>query len=295
MNITNNIEIKDVSKSYQNMQVLNNINIKIGKGIYGLLGENGAGKTTLIKIISGEIMPTNGYIIINRMKAYPEDLFNLLGYLPQNYVAPGDMNVIEYLKYVYEYKKDKESVNNIEELIEVLDLKNYTKTKIKKLSGGTVQRVGIAQAFLNNPELIILDEPTSGLDITQRRNLKNFILEKSKYSSIVISTHIVSDIDYIANYIILLKDGVVISKGEYSEQLKELDKMVWEFSCKEEELFSIKERINYFGGIVTNSRNESLDNHILRFVCGNKIFDKAINRPVELNDLYLWKVGKFNA
>ena len=160
------------------------------------------------------------------------------------------------------------------------------------MSGGTIQRLGIAQAFLNQPSFVILDEPTAGLDITERRNFREFVSSYSEKNTIIISTPIVSDIEYIASDLILLKKGNLISKGKYKEQLHELQGMVWENTDSEERILKLRKIVESFGGIITNFKGEDPKENHLRYVCRERLCETTIETIPNLNDYYLWKMWR---
>ena len=288
------MEVKHISKSYKRIKALDDINLVFNTGLYGLLGENGAGKSTLIRIIIGEERPTRGEVLYkNHSVSRNEEYYQSMGYLPQNFKAPEEMKGIEYLNYIGIYKGlNKSEVNkNISQLVDVLNLSGHIDKRIKSMSGGTIRRLGIAQAFLNKPSFVILDEPTAGLDITERRNFREFVSNYSKENTVIISTHIVSDIEYIASDLILLKKGVLISKGSYKEQLGRLQGMVWENTNTEEKIFDLKKRVESFGGTITNFKGEDERENHLRYVHEDKLCDSSIGVISDLNDYYLWKMG----
>ncbi|WP_066495554.1 ATP-binding cassette domain-containing protein [Abyssisolibacter fermentans] len=228
-----NIDIRNLSKKYikSKSKSLVSINTIIPKGIFGLLGENGAGKTTLLKTIAtvmpvqeGQIM-IDGYDIMENI----EDLRKKIGYLPQNFPFFEKLTVYEMLDYIALLKnvKDETRHKEIKDLIEQFNLKDKTYSKINELSGGMKQRLAIAQSFIGNSELIILDEPTVGLDPNERLRFRNIINEKSESSTIIISTHIVSDIAMLCNSIGIMKKGRMIYCGSIEELLKSVEGKIY--------------------------------------------------------------------
>ena len=288
------MQVVNISKKYKNLIALESINIEINNGLIALLGENGAGKSTLIRIIIGEEKPTDGKVIFqNKPTRNNLEFYQSLGYLPQDFTAPKELSGLEYLYYVGTYKgiNKKEMRKSITYLVNILNLNNQINKKIKNMSGGTLHRFGIAQAFLNNPNIVILDEPTAGLDITERRNFKEFISEYSRKNTVIVSTHIVSDIEYIASNLLLIKEGRLLAQGDYRELLNQLQGMVWEEVDNSDNIRSLRNKIEMAGGIITNFKGENYNENRLRYVSLTKQSNKSIKRAPELNDYYLWKIG----
>lgn len=205
------LEIKNVSKKFKDKLAVDNASATLCPGVWGLLGANGAGKTTLIKMITGISTPSQGEILYNgeRINKLGEEYRNLLGFLPQEFICAPEFTVNSFLQYVAALKGiDKSKTEEmIDKLLEVLNLSDVKYKKVVKLSGGMRRRVGICQAILNDPKILILDEPTAGLDPGERIKLRNFITEISKNKIVLLSTHIVSDIEYISTSNLIMKDG----------------------------------------------------------------------------------------
>lgn len=285
------LELKNIKKNFGKKNVLSSIDIKINDGIYGLLGANGSGKTTLIKIMAGELPATKGKVIYGCDKG---EFYSTLGYLPQNFKAPKEMSVSEYLMYISIYKglTNVEAKEVIKKLSIELNLESVLDKKLGSLSGGTLQRVGILQAFINNPKFIILDEPSSGLDVSERRNLKNFISKKAKEKSILVSTHIISDIEFIVDWILIMKSGKIIEQVKYKEAIKQLEGMVWEICLENSDLGKFESSLKSLGGVVTNVNLEDPKKSYIRYVCADAILINAASREPVLNDYYLWTVER---
>ena len=215
------LKLNNISKRYGKKTVLNQICLELHNGIYGLLGPNGAGKTTLISIITGMLNATEGEILCDGIstKKLKKRYFDYIGYMPQ---YPGYYNnftgyeMLDYYAVLKGLKKQERKVK-IPEILELVNLKDYSGQKIRVYSGGMKQRVLIAQALLGNPKLLILDEPTAGLDPKQRVITRNLISRLSKDKIVIISTHIVSDIETIADRILLIKQGELIDEGTVPE------------------------------------------------------------------------------
>lgn len=207
--------IDRVSKQYKNKIAVDRISLTLGKGIYGLLGANGAGKTTLMRMLCGILTPTGGTITYDGLDVSEEAYRAILGYLPQDFGYYPEFSGREFLLYMAALKGlGKESAKNrVGELLELVSLADVAKKKIKTYSGGMKQRLGIAQALLNHPQILILDEPTAGLDPKERVRFRNLIAELGKDSIVILSTHIVSDIDRIADRILMMNHGKLVFDG----------------------------------------------------------------------------------
>lgn len=204
------LTVSNVTKNYGEVTAIEHISLDLDNGLYGLLAPNGAGKTTLIKMITTLLFPTSGEILwngveITRLGAQYREI---LGYLPQQFGYYKHNTPMQYLDYLAALKGlPKQGLKErIAEVIEQVGLSESANTKMKKFSGGMLQRVGIAQAILNNPKILILDEPTAGLDPKERVRFRNIISAMSKDRIVILSTHIVSDIESIANRVIMIKD-----------------------------------------------------------------------------------------
>ncbi len=209
------LSIDNVTKNYGKFAVLQNVSLDFDKGICAFLAPNGAGKTTLIKMLTTLIFPTKGEIFWNgtEITSLGESYRDLLGYLPQEFGYYKGYTPRKYLQYLAALKGVENAERRIDELLEAVALSDVKDKKMRKFSGGMIQRIGIAQALLNDPQILLLDEPTSGLDPKERVRLRNIISGLAKDRIIIFSTHIVSDIETIANTIIMLKDHRVLYAG----------------------------------------------------------------------------------
>ena len=205
------LEFDKVSKEFSSFRAVDCVNYTMKKGVYGLLGVNGAGKTTLMRMLCTIIRPTEGKIRWNGKDIFElgETYRGILGYLPQEFGYYPDMSIYDYLMYIASIKGIRQSVakQRIDQLLRQVALSKYKKRRMRTLSGGMIRRVGIAQAMLNNPKILVLDEPTAGLDPNERVRFRNLISELSENRLVLLSTHIVSDVEFIANEIILMKGG----------------------------------------------------------------------------------------
>lgn len=217
--------IDRVSKQYKNLIAVDRVSLKLHKGVYGLLGANGAGKTTLMRMICGIVTPTSGRISFDGADVKEESYRAVLGYLPQDFGYYPEFSGMDFLLYMASLKgiDSKSAKKRANELIKLVSLEDVAKRKIKTYSGGMKQRIGIAQAMLSNPKILILDEPTAGLDPRERVRFRNIIAELGKNSIVLLSTHIVSDIEHIADEIIMIKSGQLIYQGKWQEDMGSLE------------------------------------------------------------------------
>lgn len=211
--------IDRISKQYKNKIAVDRISVKLQKGVYGLLGANGAGKTTLMRMICGILKPTSGTISFDGIDVSEENYRSILGYLPQDFGYYPEFTGMDFLLYMAALKGmgKAQAKRKAEELLELVSLQDVAKKKIKTYSGGMKQRLGIAQALLNQPKLLVLDEPTAGLDPKERVRFRNLIADLGKESIVLLSTHIVSDIEQIAERVLMMKDGQLIYQDKWDD------------------------------------------------------------------------------
>ncbi len=225
------LELKNITKKYKDKEAVKNANVTIHAGVTGLLGANGAGKTTVMRMICGVLKPTEGTISFDGLNVEDEMYRDVLGYLPQDFGYYPNFKARDFLLYIAALKGlDKESAKvKCEELLKKVNLSDVANKKISTFSGGMKQRLGIAQALINDPKIIILDEPTAGLDPKERVHFRNMIGELGKNNIVILSTHIVSDVEHIADRILMMKDGEFIYDGE----IKDINMDLEEFYLKE--------------------------------------------------------------
>ena len=228
------LTICDLTKEFGSFRAVDRVSFTMTNGVYGLLGVNGAGKTTLMRMLTTLIKPTDGEILWDGQDVFKMDgqYRKLLGYLPQDFGYYPDFSIYDYLMYIASIKgiRPAAAKERVKELLKQVGLFRTRHKKMKNLSGGMKRRAGIAQAMLNDPKILILDEPTAGLDPSERIRFRNLISELSGDRIVLLSTHIVSDIEYIANEILLMKDGCITISGTADEVVSSMPERVWTFS-----------------------------------------------------------------
>lgn len=283
------IEFKNITKKYKNKTALNQVSMKLENGVYGLLGANGAGKTTLINIFVGILKSDTGNIVVDGedSRKLGKRFLCKIGYMPQYPVFYKDFKVMDFLMYMCALKNipKEEGRKRALELLEIVNLSDLKETKIGALSGGMRQRVGIVQAMLGNPDILILDEPTAGLDPQERIRFRNLIARFSHDRIVLLATHIVSDVEFIANEVIILKDGELIRKNTTTKLEKEIEKKVWSVMVSGNE--ELKEYSNYK---ISNMQRKGEDIN-LRIISDEKPKGAAVNIKPNLEDVFLYYFG----
>ena len=234
------LTISDLTKDFGSFRAVDQVTFTMHSGVYGLLGVNGAGKTTLMRMLTTLIHPTGGEIRWDGQDVFRMDSAyrKLLGYLPQDFGYYPDFSIYDYLMYIASIKgiRPAAAKQRALRLLKQVGLSQAGHKKMKTLSGGMKRRVGIAQAMLNDPKILILDEPTAGLDPNERIRFRNLISELSEDRIVLLSTHIVSDIEYIASEILLMKDGRITLSGTAEEVIASMPERVWLFSVPREQV-----------------------------------------------------------
>jgi len=240
------LELKNLTKSYEKGKiVLDHFSAALEPGVYGLLGPNGAGKSTLMNLITQNLEPDEGEILVNGISATKmgASYRDVLGYMPQQQGLYDRFSALEFLRYFASLKglKAKESRKRIEELLEVVNLTKARNRKLGGFSGGMKQRVLLAQALLNEPQILILDEPTAGLDPKERIRIRNYISSISENKIVLIATHVVSDVECIAKEILFLRGGKLLEKETPEKLVEQMDGLVWEVIIRSDQLSRLEQ------------------------------------------------------
>ena len=280
------LRLDRLTKQYKQKLAVDRIDLELKCGVYGLLGANGAGKTTLMRMICDILKPSSGEIFCNgqNIRETGEEYRDLLGYLPQNFGYYPEFTAYKFLLYIASLKglgKEQAAVRALY-LLDMVGLADQKKRKIKTFSGGMKQRLGIAQAMLNEPKILILDEPTAGLDPKERVRFRNLISSFSKDKIVLLSTHIVSDVEYIADEILVMKEGRLIHRGAPEVVTREAKGLVWE--CKVDSRYADRYVEQYNVGNLKNAGDET----ILRIISDTKPCEEAVEAEPTLEDLYLY-------
>ncbi|MBE4909183.1 ABC transporter ATP-binding protein [Bacillus luteolus] len=281
-----NLTVDNVSKNFGNKTALDHINLEFTTGVYGILGANGSGKTTLMRILASVIKPSSGQVFFNGQDAVIMDhqYRELIGYLPQHVGLYKNFTAEKFLKYVATLKglSKGEAQEKVDEVLALVGLLDHRKGKVGKFSGGMKRRVGIAQALLNDPRILIVDEPTAGLDPKERIRFRNLISKISTNRIVLLSTHIVSDIEFIAKEILVLKDGRLIEKETPQKLLKGIEDKVWTAFVSEAEISNFQSK--YKVGNIARAQEKFQ----LRIISDSKPHVDAKNEVPNLEDLYLY-------
>ncbi len=280
-----------VTKHYGSKIACDRISLTLHPGVYGLLGANGAGKTTLMRMMCGVLVPTFGSITYDGIDVSCEDYRDALGYLPQEFGYYPEFSALDFMLYIATLKgiPKLRAREKARELLELVSLEKEAKKKIKTFSGGMKQRLGVAQSMLNDPKILILDEPTAGLDPKERVRFRNLISRLGADRIVLLSTHIVSDVEHIAGTILVMKDGRLIHQGALEEIIRTIEGRVWECIVPQALVDSLCERYP-----AINMRQEGKD-VFLRLVGDEKPCDSAIAVQAALEDLYLYYFSEVNA
>lgn len=280
------LSVDRLTKHYGSKIAVDCVSAVLKPGVYGLLGENGAGKTTLMRMLCAILESTSGEVFLDgrEIVSMGAEYRDILGYLPQDFGYYPNYTAREFLLYMAALKGIPRDMakKRAGELLEVVGLNDVGTKKMKTFSGGMKQRVGIAQALLNHPKLLILDEPTAGLDPKERVRFRNLISDYADGRIVILSTHIVSDIEAIADEVLLMKKGKLVSQGTVSELTKEAEGKVWELTVSPAEAKGWQER-----AAVANLRHEG-EQVVLRILSDEKPAEGAVSCEATLEDLYLY-------
>jgi ABC-type multidrug transport system ATPase subunit len=284
------LTVTNLGKQYRrDVWGLKDFSLKVEPGILGLLGPNGAGKSTFMRMLATITKPTEGQILWNDVNIVqmPDTLRAVLGYLPQDFGVYPNLNAVEFLEYMAAIKglDGAATRKRIGELLQVVNLVEAAKRPLGGYSGGMRQRVGIAQALLNDPQLLIVDEPTVGLDPEERVRFRNLLSDLSGERIVILSTHIVSDVEATATHIVLINKGKLLRESAPEELLKELDGKVWEWVVKSDDLPALKQKYIVSG---TMRRTDGVQVRVVS-ECQPELDAQSISPNLE--DAYLYFVG----
>lgn len=284
------LKIIDLTKKYQDITAVDHISCTLKTGVYGLLGVNGAGKTTLMRMLCTLLKPTEGQITWNGTDIFEMDreYRKLLGYLPQDFGYYPDFSIYDYLMYIASIKGIRPAAarQRTELLLKRVGLTKIKSRKMKKLSGGMKRRAGIAQAMLNDPGILILDEPTAGLDPSERIRFRNLISELAEERLVLLSTHIVSDIEYIANEILLMDHGKIRLTGTSAELAAAINEKVWSVRVRSREAEAYMK--SYKVANIKTLQGETE----LRILSAQKPSADAVEEEISLEDVFLHFFGE---
>ena len=280
------LSLDRLTKHYGNKIAVDCVSVTLKPGVYGLLGANGAGKTTLMRMLCAILESTSGEVLLNgkEVTAMGADYRNVLGYLPQDFGYYPNYTAMEFLMYISALKgiPKKIALKRSKELLEEVGLSHVANKKVKTFSGGMKQRVGIAQALLNNPDILIFDEPTAGLDPKERVRFRNLLSEYAGDKIVILSTHIVSDIEAIADEVLLMKKGKFVLQGTVQELTEKANGKVWELTVPAKEARKWQAKTT-----VANLRHEGKE-VVLRIISDKKPSEEAVSCEATLEDLYLY-------
>lgn len=283
------LKVENVTHQYKDFYALQNINCELSPGIYGLLGPNGAGKSTFLRILVDVIAPTKGRVLYNdrEISILGTHYRDKLGYLPQEFNGYRHFTAEAFLKYIANLKGlEKDFADErVQQLLEMVGLTDVRRKRLRDFSGGMKRRVGIAQAMLNDPEVLILDEPTAGLDPSERIRLRGILSKLSKDKIIILSTHIVSDIEYVADEVLILKDGELIKRAGPSQLLDHLKEQVWKMNITEDELDE------YTGKYAISNMHQQEATIEIRIISPEKPHPSAVSVEPRMEDIYVFYFG----
>lgn len=279
-----------LTKKFHSTIAVDRFSYTMSNGVYGLLGANGAGKTTLMRMICTILQPTGGEILYNGNSIHSMGVkyCDILGYLPQNFGYYPDFSARDFMLYMASLKgmRGRAASRKVRELLEIVGLSEVSGQKIRAFSGGMKQRLGIAQAVLNNPKVLVLDEPTAGLDPKERIRFRSLISDLSRDKIVILSTHIVSDVEYIADQILMMKKGRLILSGHPAELVERASGMAWMLTVPEEAV-GFYER----NACICNMRHTEKGVE-LRIVADEKPAPEAVSAATNLEDLYMFSFAE---
>ena len=285
------LQLSELTKKYNDILALDHITFSFTSGIYGLLGPNGAGKSTMMNLITDNISPTSGRILIDdrNIKDIDKEYRKLLGYMPQQQNFYPELTLLRFMYFIASLKglNKHEAKQDIEYYLEMVNLYDVREKRIGTFSGGMRQRALIAQALIGNPKILILDEPTAGLDPKERIRIRNLISEVSRDKIVIIATHVVADVEFIAKEIIMLNSGVILKSGKPADLLAEINGKVWNIYISDREITEVNDKYK-----VSNISREG--ESVIARIVAESYEDKWESETVrpDLEDLYLYLNGE---
>ena len=281
------LRLDRLTKQFGSAIAVDRLSATLTPGVYGLLGANGAGKTTLMRMICDVLKPTSGSVVWTGapIERLGERYRSVLGYLPQDFGYYPDFSALDFMLYLSALKglDSKAAKRRSMELLDLVGLKNVAKRKVKTFSGGMKQRLGIAQAVINDPQVLVLDEPTAGLDPKERVRFRNLISALAQDKVVILSTHIVSDVEYIADEILIMRAGQIVASGTIEEILAQVSGVVWECVVTPREADVMSARM-----AVGNVRYDHAGMAIVRIVSDTAPHSSARLVEPTLEDVYLY-------
>ena len=285
------LQLSELTKKYNDKLALDHITFSFTSGIYGLLGPNGAGKSTMMNLITDNISPTSGRILIDdrNIKDIDKEYRKLLGYMPQQQNFYPELTLLRFMYFIASLKglNKHEAKRDIEYYLKMVNLYDVREKRIGTFSGGMRQRALIAQALIGNPKILILDEPTAGLDPKERIRIRNLISEVSRDKIVIIATHVVADVEFIAKEIIMLNSGVILKSGKPADLLAEINGKVWNIYISDREITEVNDKYK-----VSNISREG--ESVIARIVAESYEDKWESETVrpDLEDLYLHLNGE---
>ena len=284
------LSFENISKLYGDTVALQQIDLTLGSGVYGLLGPNGAGKTTLMRIMTDLLAPSTGRVLLDGqdIAVMGAAFRKKLGYLPQDFGVYPNFTAEQFLLYIARLKglSKFEAKRQTDELLRMVGLEDKKQKKLKGFSGGQRQRVGIAQALLGDPEILVLDEPTAGLDPEERIRFRGIISDLSQQKLVLLSTHIVSDLEAVANEIILLRKGVVLEMQKPASLLEQLNGQVWLVTVPAADEAALTKQYTCSNVMHTDGKS------VIRLLSESAPRPDAVPTAPNMEDLYLYYFGR---
>lgn len=285
------LQLSELTKKYNDKLALDHITFSFTSGIYGLLGPNGAGKSTMMNLITDNISPTSGRILIDdrNIKDIDKEYRKLLGYMPQQQNFYPELTLLRFMYFIASLKglNKHEAKRDIDYYLKMVNLYDVREKRLGTFSGGMRQRALIAQALIGNPKILILDEPTAGLDPKERIRIRNLISEVSRDKIVIIATHVVTDVEFIAKEIIMLNSGVILKSGKPADLLAEINGKVWNIYISDREITEVNDKYK-----VSNISREG--ESVIARIVAESYEDKWESETVrpDLEDLYLYLNGE---